>query len=165
MEQFLQLASDSPACHSVGGSGDPASLDTASDQANRCLVCGCRSHGKCKLERYAIRYGVDPGRYAAGRREFIQYAQPSGVIYEPGKCIDCALCVQIAAESRENLGLAFIGRGFDVRVGVPFGGSMEQALGRLAAKCVAACPTGAIAFARQAAVACGDSGTKGQGCG
>ncbi len=152
MGQFLQLASDSPTCHSIDNGGGQSSLDTASDQSNRCLVCGCRSHGKCKLEAYAVEYGVDPKRYAGGHREFIQYAQPSGVIYEPGKCIDCALCVQIAAESKDNLGLAFVGRGFDVRVGVPFGGTMEEALGRLAAKCVAACPTGAIAFARQCAV-------------
>ncbi len=159
MGQFLQLASDSPACHSLDGGGQSTSSNTAPDQADRCLVCGCRSHGNCKLERYAIEYGVNPKRYDAGRREFIQYAQPSGVVYEPGKCIDCALCVQIAAESKDNLGLAFVGRGFDVRVGVPFGGTMEEALGHLAAKCVAACPTGAIAFARLAAVSCGD------GCG
>jgi len=44
------------------------------------------------------------------------------------------------------LGLTFVGRGFDVRVGVPFHETMEQALGPLAAKCVAACPTGALYF-------------------
>lgn len=151
MGQFLQLASDSPVCHEIDNCGGHASVDTAADQSNRCLVCGCRSHGSCKLETYAMQYGVDPKKYGTDeRREFIQYAQPSGVIYEPGKCIDCALCVQIAAESQDNLGLAFVGRGFDVRVGVPFGGTMEEALGRLAAKCVAACPTGAIAFGRPA---------------
>jgi len=149
MEQFLQLASDSPACHSIDNCGGQASLEAASDQARRCLVCGCRSHGNCRLERYAIEYGVDTKRFAGPRREFEQYVQPSGVIYEPGKCIDCGLCIQIAAESKDNLGLTFIGRGFGVRVGVPFGGSMEEALGCSAAKCVAACPTGAIAFARQ----------------
>jgi ferredoxin len=158
MEQFLQLASDSPACHSIDCGGGQPSRETASDQARRCLVCGCRSHGSCKLETYAIRYGVDPKRFAGERREFVQLAQPSGVIYEPGKCIDCGLCIQIAAESKENLGLAFVGRGFDVRVGVPFGGSMEEAMGHLAAKCVAACPTGAIAFTRQGALcAAGDN--------
>jgi hypothetical protein len=36
--------------------------------------------------------------------------------------------------------------GSDVRVGVAFGGSLAEALGKSAADCVAACPTGALAF-------------------
>jgi NADH dehydrogenase/NADH:ubiquinone oxidoreductase subunit G len=70
------------------------------------------------------------------------------VIYESGKCIDCGLCIQIAAVAGEKLGLAFVGRGFNVRVAVPFDYSMAQALEHAAAKCVEACPTGALALAR-----------------
>jgi NADH dehydrogenase/NADH:ubiquinone oxidoreductase subunit G len=44
------------------------------------------------------------------------------------------------------LGLTFVGRGFDVRIGVPFQRSLEEALGKVAAQCVAACPTAALAF-------------------
>ena len=40
-------------------------------------------------------------------------------------------------------GLTFVGRGFDVRIGVPFDRSMDEALGKVAAQCVAACPVGA----------------------
>ena len=54
------------------------------------------------------------------------------------------LCIEIAAEAKEPLGLAFIGRGFDVRVGVPFDRSMAEALGRVARQCVEACPTAAM---------------------
>ncbi len=50
------------------------------------------------------------------------------MIYEPGKCIDCGLCIQIAAAAGEPLGLTYIGRGFDVRVGVPLGHSLAEAL-------------------------------------
>jgi NADH dehydrogenase/NADH:ubiquinone oxidoreductase subunit G len=39
-----------------------------------------------------------------------------------------------------------VGRGFDVRVAVPFEYSMDQALEHAAAKCAEACPTGALAF-------------------
>lgn len=118
----------------------------AVEQASRCLHCDCRSLTSCKLRRYAAMYGADPGRYRGERKVFQLYAQPSGVIYEPGKCIDCGLCIQIASAAGEPLGLTFVGRGFDVRVGVPFNRSMEEALGKVAAQCVAACPTAALSF-------------------
>ena len=68
------------------------------------------------------------------------------IIYEPGKCIDCGLCIQTAARAGEELGLTFVGRGFDVRVAVPFDRSIAQALKHSADQCVNACPTGALAF-------------------
>jgi NADH dehydrogenase/NADH:ubiquinone oxidoreductase subunit G len=76
----------------------------------------------------------------------VQVNRQGSVIYEPGKCINCELCIQIAGQAEDALGLSFVGRGFDVRVGVPFHGTMEQALGSVAAQCVAACPTGALFF-------------------
>ena len=72
--------------------------------------------------------------------------QHSRVIHEPGKCIKCGLCVQITEQETEDLGLSFIGRGFDVKVGIPFNGNMEEALKKAAEKCVTACPTAALAF-------------------
>jgi len=46
----------------------------------------------------------------------------------------------------EQPGLSFTGRGFGVRIGVPFGESLAEALKTAAADCVNACPTGALAF-------------------
>jgi NADH dehydrogenase/NADH:ubiquinone oxidoreductase subunit G len=68
------------------------------------------------------------------------------VVYEPGKCISCGLCIQVAARAKEPLGLAFIGRGFNVRVGTPFSPTVADGLQKAAAECVAACPTGALAY-------------------
>jgi len=142
--EFLPGAADVPRLELP--TGTDLTVDQACEQAGRCLHCDCRGLGKCKLRRYCEMYGADPGRYRGERRPFEQVYQPSGVIYEPGKCIDCGLCIQIAEAAGEPLGLTFVGRGFDVRVGVPFNRSMEEALGKVAAQCIAACPTAALSF-------------------
>ena len=118
--------------------------DQAHDEAARCMHCDCRKPTNCKLRQYARQYGAKPSRYKGRRRPFIQHLQHPGVIYEPGKCISCGLCIQIAAEAGESLGLTFIARGFDVRVAVPFERSIAEGLKLAAEKCADACPTGAL---------------------
>ena len=115
-------------------------------QADRCMHCDCRALESCTLRYYSEKYGADPGRYPSTRRPFQQILQPSNVIFEPGKCINCGLCIAIVERAGEPLGLSFIGRGFDVRVGVPFGRTFDEALGKVAAECVTACPTAALSF-------------------
>lgn len=134
---------------SIAHKGDGFTEEQARREAGRCLHCDCRKADNCRLRERSDQYGARPGRYKGERRSFVQQVQHPEVIYEPGKCIDCGLCVQITATEGERLGLAFIGRGFDVRVAVPFDHSMAKALEHTAAKCVAACPTGALAFAEQ----------------
>ncbi len=116
------------------------------EQAARCLHCDCRGATSCKLRKYAAQYGASTRRFKAERRVFQQDARHAEVIYEPGKCIDCGLCIQIAAAAGEPLGLTFVGRGFDVRVAVPLDRSLAEALSKAAAECVAACPTAALAW-------------------
>jgi NADPH-dependent glutamate synthase beta subunit-like oxidoreductase len=120
--------------------------DEAAEQAARCMHCDCRAQETCKLRYWAARYDADPKRYAASRRPFQQDSHHAKVIFEPGKCIDCGLCIQIAAAAGEPLGLSFVGRGFDVRVSVPFDSSLLEGLRKAAAACVAACPTAALAW-------------------
>ncbi len=110
------------------------------------MHCDCRKAETCKLRQYAHDYGARPARYKGERRSFVQLPSHPDVIYEPGKCIDCGLCIQIASKAGEKLGLTFIGRGFDVRVAVPFGRSIAESLKHVAGQCVAACPTAALAF-------------------
>ena len=127
---------------------DEFTSDEAAAQSDRCLACGCVGHGSCKLERYAVQYHADAGRFSGERRPFEVIGRESAVLFEPGKCIKCELCVKIAAGAQEPLGLSFVGRGFDVQLGVPFDGTMEEALGAVARQCVDACPTAAIRFAQ-----------------
>jgi len=116
------------------------------NEAMRCLHCDCRKADNCKLRDQSEAYGAKTNRYKGERRLFEQYTQHPDIIYEPGKCISCGLCIQITSRAKEDLGLTFIGRGFNVRVGVPFSRTVKEGLSKVAAQCVEACPTGALAF-------------------
>jgi ferredoxin len=118
----------------------------AATESGRCLHCDCRSSGNCGLQHYAQIYEVNASRYRQQRRSFEQFAQPGGVIFEPGKCIRCGICVKLTELAREPLGLTFIGRGFDVKVAAPFGRNIEEGLQKTAEECVKYCPTGALVF-------------------
>jgi NADPH-dependent glutamate synthase beta subunit-like oxidoreductase/ferredoxin len=146
LHEFVGRSGQTPRAEAEEG----FSLEQAVEQASRCLHCDCRGLDACKLRRYAALYGADPARFRGQRRMFRQIDQHSEITYEPGKCIFCGLCIQIASARGEPLGLSFVGRGFDVRVGVPFNRSLEEALSKVAAECVAACPTAALAFKDEA---------------
>src|SRR5581483_4229004 len=119
----------------------------AASEANRCLHCDCRSSGNCLLQHYAQVYGAEASRFRSERRTFEQQVQPGGIIFEPGKCILCGICVKLTELAREPLGLTFIGRGFDVRIGAPLNRTIQDALQKVAAECVEHCPTGALEWA------------------
>lgn len=145
MELFLTGA-ESIARFEPADPGTEYSAQQAASQARRCLHCDCRKLDNCKLRHHAQQYSAGAGRFKAERRTFVQESQHDLVVFEPGKCIDCGLCIQITSQAGEELGLAFVGRGFDVRVSVPFGRSLAEALQLTADRCVAACPTGALAL-------------------
>jgi len=125
-------------------------LNEAVTEAQRCLHCDCRKPVSCKLRHYAQQYQARPQPYkSSSRHRFIKVLQHADIIYEPGKCIKCGLCVQITEKADEKLGLTFIGRGFNVRIGVPFNDSLARGLEQVAAECVRHCPTGALAWRHQ----------------
>jgi NADH dehydrogenase/NADH:ubiquinone oxidoreductase subunit G len=100
----------------------------------------------CALQRYAALYGASTGRFGKQRRRFSQELHPGNVLFESGKCILCGICIEIAQQAAEPLGLTFVGRGFDVRVAAPLGHSFAEGLQKAAEDCVTHCPTGAITF-------------------
>ncbi len=148
LRQFLRNAS-------AGGSVSPCdrcaghSRHEAAAESSRCLHCDCHSSGNCVLQHYAQVYGADASRFRSERREFDQQLQPGGIIFEPGKCILCGICVKLTEMAAEPLGLTFIGRGFDVKVSAPFGREVEEGLQKVGAECVKHCPTGALVLAEK----------------
>ena len=120
------------------------SLQTATRESRRCLGCGCGKAIPCRLRQFATDYGVDPGRFVGERRHFARDNSHPDITFEPGKCIICGACVQVAAQAGEDLGLSFSGRGFQVSVATPFGRPMAEALRKSARRAAEVCPTGAI---------------------
>ena len=119
-------------------------------EAKRCLHCDCRKPVTCKLRILSEEYHVDRKRFAGhDRKTLTRSVQHEFVIYEPEKCIKCGLCIEISGKDKEGLGLTFIGRGFDVKVGVPFSETLLEALKIAARECAEACPTGALAMKNQ----------------
>jgi formate dehydrogenase major subunit len=119
-------------------------LETATRESRRCLGCGCGKAIPCRLRQFATEYGVDPQRFVGERRHFARDTSHPDIIFEPGKCIICGACVKVAAEAGEDLGLSFIGRGFQVSVAAPFHKPMAEALKKSARRAAEVCPTGAI---------------------
>jgi NADH dehydrogenase/NADH:ubiquinone oxidoreductase subunit G len=69
-----------------------------------------------------------------------------GIVYEPNKCIKCGICVRLTKQYGEEFGFTFIGRGFDVKVGIPFNETIQKGLVKTAAMVAKNCPTGALAI-------------------
>lgn len=145
-EHLADISGHAP--RTLPDAGAEYSLDQAAEQSDRCFDCGCVSHGSCTLEHYAVQYGADPTRFAGERKPLEIIDRPGGIRFESNKCIKCELCIQIAARESAQLGLSFVGRGFDVQVAVPFNASFDEGLADTAARCVAACPTGALSWSR-----------------
>lgn len=116
----------------------------AHDEADRCRLCGCQTTDICALRRYATEYGAEPSHYRGQRKPVRTITTHPDLVFEEGKCISCGLCIAIAKQAGEKIGLAFVGRGFDVQVAVPFGKELAEGLQKSAEAAAKACPTGAI---------------------
>lgn len=122
-------------------------LSDSRKEAGRCLHCDCRKRVSCTLRKWSNEYGAEQRKYNTTESKDVRFVGLGGDVYfEPGKCIRCGLCVEIAQMHGEDIGLAFSGRGFEMEIKVPFDRSLDEGLRKSAAECVAACPTAAIAF-------------------
>jgi len=144
-------------------------------EASRCLHCDCLKPVSCRLRRYAEEYEIESRVERHMKRPDVApiHSMPSDkglqplvhrapsqfdvggwtvesrlldVLFEPGKCIKCGICVEITQARSKGMGLTFVGRGFASGVRVPFGESLAEGLGEAALQCVRACPTAALAF-------------------
>ena len=144
-EEYLKEGSRRPRqAETEPGSG--LLQEQAAAEAARCLHCDCRKPDSCRLRQYADEYKAQKRRFAYSQRKPVKkHMQQNLLVYEPGKCIKCGICVRLTALHREEFGFTFVGRGFDVEVGVPFNEPVAKAFIKTADLVARACPTGALA--------------------
>ncbi|MFC2154976.1 hypothetical protein ACFLRB_00595 [Acidobacteriota bacterium] len=147
VDEFLKEAWTYRRIAARGGFSKGYTDPEAVKESGCCLHCDCRKPGSCKLRLYAEEYRGNQGRFKVGeRRKFQRITRHDRVVYKPGKCIKCGLCVQITEKTGEKFGLTFAYRGFDARIEIPFDEPLSRALKKTAGECVVACPIGALSW-------------------
>ena len=129
-----------------GGEQAGFTKEEAVIEAQRCLHCDCREIEKCKLRIYSNEYNANQKRFMGNERKPVTKHFAHDIVYEPQKCIKCGICVRMTEKYGEKYGFTYIGRGFDVKIGVPFDESVEAGLAETAKIVAEACPTGALAI-------------------
>jgi len=108
------------------------------------LECGCHALKDCKLINYANKYKIEPEKYKGESNRYVQADIQAFIKHDPGKCILCGLCVRICEEVAGATLLGFVNRGFDTVVKPAFDIDSCGIACADCAKCVDACPTGAL---------------------
>ena len=144
--EYLKESVNEKRLEAMRGKATGFTVEEAVAEAKRCLHCDCRNPESCKLRHLSDEYGAEQKRFQYDERVLVQKEfTPQNVVYEPAKCTKCGICVRITQQHQETFGFSFIGRGFDVKVGVPFSESVAKALEKTAALVAKKCPTGALA--------------------
>ena len=143
--EFLKEATKDKRLEPSGGLESGLSREEAVKEALRCMHCDCRKKDNCILRDLSDLYNANQRAFSSENRvETEKYFKNDTVIFEPAKCIKCGICVRLTRKHKEKYGLSFIGRGFDVRIGVPFNESLAEGLRKTAIEVAEACPTGAL---------------------
>ncbi len=117
--------------------------------ARGCLQCGCGKPLDCRLREAAEVTGAK--QHHGGRaRGVVRERARCGFGFDSSRCVLCGLCVKRAAQADDACGVAFVGRGFDMRVGLPVGRSWDDVAVDCLRDCAAVCPTGAMTMEKLA---------------
>ncbi len=149
LQTFATAAPDGGQQPRIQPAGEVYSSEEAQREAARCLHCDCRTPVSCRLRHWAERYDANPRKFRKKHQPFELRREHPQLLFEPGKCILCGLCVQIAGLAGAGEGMTFEGRGYDTRVKPPFTAGMDNALAdeTTARRCAEACPTAALVMA------------------
>lgn len=145
--EFIQYKKDSEDAPRQKADKSGFTREAAIREAKRCMHCDCRNPESCVLRELSDRYQAVQKRFQGEERFDVEkFIHREGIVYEPNKCIKCGICVRLTRQHQEEFGFTFIGRGFDVKVGVPFNESVQKGLEKTAEIVAKACPTGALSM-------------------
>ncbi|MBW8327019.1 MAG: (2Fe-2S)-binding protein [Prolixibacteraceae bacterium] len=145
--EFIQYKKDSETAPRQKADKSGFTREDAIREAKRCMHCDCRNPESCVLRELSDRYQAVQKRFQSDERWNVEkFIHREGIVYEPNKCIKCGICVRLTRQHQEEFGFTFIGRGFDVKVGVPFNESVQRGLEKTAELVAKACPTGALSM-------------------
>lgn len=113
-------------------------------EALRCMHCDCRKSGDCRLRDLSDEYGADQKKYIRLVSPLRLDLSHKELLFEPGKCIRCGICVRLSEIRGEKIGMAYRGRSISSEVAPPFGLTFAEALPGGATIYAEFCPTGAI---------------------
>ncbi len=142
--QYMKESVEGNRIEPVNGLLAGMTTDEVKTEAARCLHCDCRKIDNCKLRDFSDQYGAVQKRFSFNERKPVRKYFHQSIVYEPEKCIKCGICVRLTEKHGEKFGFTYIGRGFDVEIGVPFNENINEGLKTVAEKVADACPTGAL---------------------
>ncbi len=114
---------------------------------HRVACTSCDMDGACKLQDYAYRYQADEERFGLPERRPVKpnyTTNNEAILYDPGKCIVCGLCVRYCEEVQKAEALTFAGRLGKIEVSTAFGIELHKSSCVLCGGCVGICPAGAM---------------------
>ena len=118
------------------------------DEAKRCLECGCNVVDICLLKKHSQAYRADQNLYAGARRTYKTDYSHEKIKMETHKCINCSACVRACIEVKKCHILGNTGRGFSSRItpmiNVPLGKTHCDGC----EECVNVCPTAGVRINR-----------------
>jgi len=120
--------------------------DQAKTESELCLRCNCLKPDSCKLRDYAQEYKATGKAFKTEKKNDFEKYYYKDIVFEPGKCIKCGICITVTEKHNEKYGFTFIGKGFNVKIGIPMDKSLENAVKKTGGLCAGLCPTGAIAI-------------------
>jgi len=154
VENDMNIESETEEVHAMRRSALELLL---SDHMVHCRTCG-EGRKKCRLLKYMAKYRANrhrfgnpaadelPANHEPQTSECGTLVQSDRVVFDSRKCIKCGLCIALTRKCGEGIGLTFLGRGFETRVGIPFDEPLQRAVERSADEIVSTCPTAALTW-------------------
>ncbi len=116
-------------------------VESARQEAARCLECGCRANWYCTLRELASEYGIADVKAKLDRPYYPMDKSHPFVERDSNKCISCERCARTCLDVQ---GLGAITINYRVGTTEGYGGSLLNTICVSCGQCIAACPVGAL---------------------